>query len=73
MGTFEQKERFFAPFRQRERPVWAAFAMTEPDAGSDVARIKTRAIKTKGLYPKRAENVFVKFPKGRVDSCICNH
>jgi len=41
----EQRERLFAPFRQRERPVWAAFAMTEPGAGSDVARIQTRAIK----------------------------
>jgi acyl-CoA dehydrogenase len=45
MGTPEQKERFLAPFRQKERPVWAAFAMTEPGAGSDVARITTRAVK----------------------------
>src|SRR5882724_475203 len=35
MGTPEQKERFLAPFRDRERPHWAAFAMTEPGAGSD--------------------------------------
>jgi acyl-CoA dehydrogenase len=45
MGTPEQKERFLSVFRQRERPVWAAFAMTEPGAGSDVARIATRCIK----------------------------
>jgi acyl-CoA dehydrogenase len=43
MGTPEQRERFLGIFRQRERPVWAAFAMTEPGAGSDVARIATRA------------------------------
>ncbi len=45
MGTKEQKERFFSIFKQKERPVWAAFAMTEPQAGSDVARIATRAVK----------------------------
>jgi acyl-CoA dehydrogenase len=45
MGTDAQKERFLSIFRQKEKPVWAAFAMTEPGAGSDVARIKTRATK----------------------------
>lgn len=43
MGTPEQKERFLGIFATRERPLWAAFAMTEPGAGSDVARIATRA------------------------------
>src|SRR2546422_3518487 len=43
MGTPEQKERFLAPFRDRERPHWAAFRMTEPRAGSDVAAILTMA------------------------------
>jgi len=43
MGTPEQKERFLAPFRDRERPHWAAFGMTEPGAGSDVAGIQTTA------------------------------
>ena len=43
MGTGEQKERFLAPFRDRERPHWAAFGMTEPGAGSDVAAIQTSA------------------------------
>src|SRR3989454_3686871 len=43
MGTPEQKERFLSPFRDRERPHWAAFAMTEPGAGSDVAAIQTTA------------------------------
>lgn len=42
MGTPEQKERFLAPFRGKT-PRWAAFAMTEPEAGSDVARIRTTA------------------------------
>src|SRR5207247_2314320 len=45
MGTPEQKERFLAPFRDRERPHWAAFGMTEPGAGSDVAAIQTTAVR----------------------------
>lgn len=45
MGTPEQKERFLAPFRDPENPHWAAFAMTEPGAGSDVAGIQTTARK----------------------------
>lgn len=45
MGTPAQKARFLAPFRDRERPHWAAFAMTEPGAGSDVAAIRTAAVR----------------------------
>jgi len=45
MGTPEQKARFLAPFKDRERPHWAAFAMTEPGAGSDVAAIQTAAVR----------------------------
>ncbi|WP_253207105.1 acyl-CoA dehydrogenase family protein [Verticiella alkaliphila] len=43
MGTEEQKQRFLTPFLAPEKPIWAAFAMTEPSGGSDVANIKTRA------------------------------
>jgi acyl-CoA dehydrogenase len=43
MGTPAQQDRFLGIFATRERPLWAAFAMTEPGAGSDVARIQTRA------------------------------
>ena len=42
MGTPEQKERWLAPFKDRSQPRWSAFGMTEPGAGSDVARISTR-------------------------------
>lgn len=43
MGTPAQRERFLAPFADRSGPPrWAAFGMTEPGAGSDVARIATR-------------------------------
>ncbi len=43
LGTPEQRERFLGPFQQPDRPRWAAFAMTEPGAGSDVAAICTSA------------------------------
>ena len=43
MGTPEQKERFLSPFLNPQRPIWGAFAMTEPSGGSDVANIKSRA------------------------------
>jgi acyl-CoA dehydrogenase len=44
-ATPEQRERFLRPFADHSRPHWAAMAMTEPGAGSDVARIQTRARK----------------------------
>jgi len=42
-ATPEQRERFLAPFADHGRAHWGAMAMTEPGAGSDVARIRTRA------------------------------
>lgn len=40
-GTEEQKKRFLGPFG--EKPLLAAFALTEPEAGSDAGRIATTA------------------------------
>lgn len=45
MGTDAQKTRLLTRFRDMSEPRWGAFAMTEPGAGSDVARIRTRAVK----------------------------
>jgi acyl-CoA dehydrogenase len=42
VSTPEQKERFLARFTEGE-PKWGAMAMTEPQAGSDTARIRTTA------------------------------
>lgn len=42
-ATPEQRERWLAPFTDHSRAHWGAMAMTEPGAGSDVARIQTRA------------------------------
>jgi acyl-CoA dehydrogenase len=45
MATPEQSERFLAVFADHSRAHWGAMALTEPGAGSDVARIRTRARK----------------------------
>ena len=45
MGTPEQKARFLSPFVAPAKPIWGAFAMSEPSGGSDVANIRTRARK----------------------------
>lgn len=42
-GTHEQKQKFLAPAMRGEAV--ASIAVTEPDAGSDVAAIRTRAVK----------------------------
>jgi acyl-CoA dehydrogenase len=42
-GTPEQKQKFLARFRA-EKPCFAAMAMTEPQAGSDTAAIRTTAV-----------------------------
>jgi len=43
MGNDDQKKRFLGIFKGSNEPHWGAFAMSEPGAGSDVARISTRA------------------------------
>jgi acyl-CoA dehydrogenase len=42
-ATPEQRDRFLKPFADHSRAHWGAMALTEPGAGSDVARIVTRA------------------------------
>ena len=43
-GTPEQKEKFLRPFREPGgHPIWGAMAITEPEAGSDAAAIRTTA------------------------------
>lgn len=47
-GTAEQQRRFLAPFL--DRPTLAAFALTEPEAGSDVGAITCRAERRGDCY-----------------------
>lgn len=42
-GNDDQKKRFLQPMT--EKPMFASYAVTEPDAGSDVSRISTTATK----------------------------
>jgi acyl-CoA dehydrogenase len=48
LGTAEQKERFVAPVLRGEKI--AALGITEPDGGSDVANIRTRAVRDRDWY-----------------------
>lgn len=58
IATPEQKRRFLSIFFERSRPYWGAFGMTEPGAGSDTARIRTRCIKKGDRYVLKGEKAF---------------
>jgi acyl-CoA dehydrogenase len=56
-GTEDQKQRFLAPAIRGERI--GALGITEPDAGSDVAGIRTRARKVDGGYVVNGSKTFI--------------
>jgi alkylation response protein AidB-like acyl-CoA dehydrogenase len=56
-GSPELKERFLLPAVKGEKI--GAFALTEPDVGSDAASIKTRAIKDGNYYILRGSKTFI--------------
>jgi acyl-CoA dehydrogenase len=56
-GTEEQKERWLAPAIRAEKI--AALGITEPDAGSDVASIRTLANKVDGGYVVNGSKTFI--------------
>ena len=53
----EQRERYLMPTMRAERE--AAFALTEPEAGSDATKIKTRAVKKDGTYVVNGRKHFI--------------
>jgi acyl-CoA dehydrogenase len=59
MGTPEQKQRLLGIFEDKKTPRWAAFAMTEPGAGSDVAGLKTTARRDGDAYVIDGEKCFI--------------
>ncbi len=58
MGTPEQKERFLSIFNGPELR-WGAYALTEPEAGSDVAGIRTTARKEGDHYILNGTKTFI--------------
>ncbi len=56
-ATAEQKARFLAPIARGER--MAAFALTEPEAGSDAAAARTRAERTDDGWVLNGSKVFI--------------
>jgi acyl-CoA dehydrogenase len=56
-GTDEQKERWLRPGLRGE--LIAALAITEPDAGSDVAGIRTRAVREDGGWRVNGSKMFI--------------
>jgi len=56
-GTEEQKRRFLVPANRGEKI--AALAITEPNAGSDVASIQTRARREKDLWILNGSKTFI--------------
>lgn len=58
LGELTQQKRLFARF-DRDVPVWAAFALTEPHAGSDATNLKTTWREAEGGYVLNGEKWFI--------------
>jgi butyryl-CoA dehydrogenase len=56
-GNEDQKRRFLAPLARGEK--LGCFALTEPDAGSDAANQKTRAVREGDFYRISGQKVFI--------------
>src|SRR5712691_8963855 len=56
-GTDEQKRTWLAPLI--DEPILCSFGLSEPDAGSDVARIKTTAVRTGDEYVLNGSKTFI--------------
>lgn len=57
-GTPEQQERFLSIFTADE-PRWGAYALTEPEAGSDASGVQTIAEKVAGGYVLNGQKIFI--------------
>ncbi|MFN2469221.1 MAG: acyl-CoA dehydrogenase family protein [Gaiellaceae bacterium] len=56
-GTDEQKRRWLTPLT--EAPILCSFGLSEPDAGSDAARIKTTAVRIGDEYVLNGSKMFI--------------
>src|SRR5882762_751873 len=57
-GTDEQKARWLPPLL--EEPILCSFGLSEPEAGSDVARLKTTAVRRGDEYILNGSQTFIK-------------
>ncbi|MEQ2525553.1 acyl-CoA dehydrogenase [Robertmurraya yapensis] len=57
-GTPEQKQRFLSIFT-KDKPRWGAYALTEPEAGSDASGVQTTAQKVDGGYILNGQKIFI--------------
>src|SRR5699024_792404 len=55
-GTPEQQERFFSMFTS-DAPRWGAYALTEPEAGSNASAVHTTAKKVDGGYTLNGQKI----------------
>ncbi|MBM2825509.1 MAG: acyl-CoA dehydrogenase [Dehalococcoidales bacterium] len=56
-GTEEQRQRFVTPLARGEKV--GAFAITEPEAGSDISAIKTTAVRDGDAYLLNGSKIFI--------------
>jgi butyryl-CoA dehydrogenase len=66
-GNDEQKKQFLAPLARGEK--LGCFALTEPDAGSDAANQKTRAVREGDVYRITGQKVFITCGE-KADLCV---
>lgn len=66
-GTEEQKKKYLPPLASGEK--LAAFGLTEPDAGSDAAAMKTRAEKKGDVYVLNGSKCFI--TNGKIGDTYC--
>lgn len=57
-GTQEQQERFLTIFKD-DKPRWGAYALTEPEAGSDASAVQTTAKRVDGGYVLNGQKIFI--------------
>jgi acyl-CoA dehydrogenase len=69
LGTEEQKVAYFKRFLGQTRPVWGAFAITEPQGGSDAAAMRTVATRSGNEYVLNGNKCFIT-SGGRADVVV---
>src|SRR5690625_6492473 len=57
-GTPEQQERFL-PIFTNDKPRWGAYALTEPEAGSDASAVQMTAKKGAGGYVLNGQKILI--------------